>query len=258
MRLLRGVFWTRPEGRPPDELLLLAAHLFAGWGREPYGVLVGRSAARGLGLPDVVTGFRPEVALPTRIRRRQPRELRYRFEDLPPESVVHVGLLTCTTPLRTLEDLDRRTPFGDALAAADAALLAGLVTAQELAAAAGGRSGRSALRCADGRAESPLESRVRAEILAAGLPEPVLQHEVRDAQHRFVARVDLAWPARRLLVEADGATAHASPAALREDLRRQNALVAAGWTPLRFTWSDLGAIAPRVAAALRTPEAHTA
>ena len=52
-------------------------------------------------------------------------------------------------------------------------------------------------------------------------------------------------------MEADGAAVHASAAALRSDLRRQNALVAAGWTLLRFTWADLGRIAAPVREAMR-------
>jgi very-short-patch-repair endonuclease len=53
-----------------------------------------------------------------------------------------------------------------------------------------------------------------------------------------------------LAVEADGAEVHAGAASLRRDLRRQNLLVAAGWTLLRFTWADLGTIAATVAAHL--------
>lgn len=105
---------------------------------------------------------------------------------------------------------------------------------------------------ADGRAESPFESRVRAELITARLPPPDLQHVIDDGD-RFLARVDLAWPSHRLAVEADGAGVHASAEALRADLRRQNLIVAAGWRLLRFTWADLGRIAPAVHAALSSP-----
>jgi len=39
-------------------------------------------------------------------------------------------------------------------------------------------------------------------------------------------------------LEADGAAFHSDPPALFRDRRRQNLLIAAGWTVLRFTWAD--------------------
>ena len=80
---------------------------------------------------------------------------------------------------------------------------------------------------------------------------PVPQHVVLDVHGRFVARVDLALPELRLALEHDGQAVHDRPDAFVADRRRQNALVAAGWTVLRFTAADLrrGA-APAVAQVL--------
>ena len=50
---------------------------------------------------------------------------------------------------------------------------------------------------------------------------------------------DLAFPDLRLAIEIDGWAWHHNPERFQEDRRRQNALVAAGWTVLRFTWADL-------------------
>ena len=77
------------------------------------------------------------------------------------------------------------------------------------------------------------------------------QYVVVDAQGRFVARVDLALPDSRLALEHDGRAVHDRADAFVSDRRRQNALVAAGWTVLRFTAEDLrrGA-APAVAQVL--------
>ena len=47
---------------------------------------------------------------------------------------------------------------------------------------------------ADGRAESPPESRLRVRLVLAGLPPPVSQHPVR-LPNGAVAHPDLAWPA---------------------------------------------------------------
>ncbi|MGY2129140.1 endonuclease domain-containing protein [Blastococcus sp. SYSU DS0617] len=75
---------------------------------------------------------------------------------------------------------------------------------------------------------------------------PVPQFVVRDADDRFVARVDLAFPAQRVAVEYDGAR-HGRPGQPAHDRRRLNALVAAGWRVVHLTAADLhdpdGAIA---------------
>lgn len=51
--------------------------------------------------------------------------------------------------------------------------------------------------------------------------------------------VDFLWADRRLVVEVDGFQAHGTPAALNQDHRRDRRLRAAGYEPVRFTWSDL-------------------
>jgi very-short-patch-repair endonuclease len=65
-----------------------------------------------------------------------------------------------------------------------------------------------------------------------------LQHEVWHAG-RFIARIDAAYPERRIAIEVDGFEAHSSPDAFQRDRTRQNRLVALGWTVLRFTWADV-------------------
>jgi very-short-patch-repair endonuclease len=100
----------------------------------------------------------------------------------------------------------------------------------------GSARARSALAVADPRAESPMESVLRWVLLEAGLPAPVLQHVIRSAAGEF--RADLAWPDRMVLVEFDG-NVHRERDVFVRDVRRQNALVAAGWTVLRFTSADL-------------------
>lgn len=41
-----------------------------------------------------------------------------------------------------------------------------------------------------------------------------------------------------MIAEADGRGPHGTPEAIFADRRRQNRLVNAGWTILRFTWAD--------------------
>ncbi|WP_370584963.1 endonuclease domain-containing protein [Micromonospora sp. ANENR4] len=105
---------------------------------------------------------------------------------------------------------------------------------------------REVLALAEPLSESPMETRLRLLLLDAGLGPLVAQHEVR-AGGRFVARVDLAWPALRLAVEYDG-DHHRERAHFRRDVARLNALRAAGWVVLRFTADDV----------LRRPDATVA
>lgn len=247
-RLHRGVFWTHPTDDVPVLTRLTAARLLAGGG-----VLSGVSAARLWRLDDDRAPWTPELTLPRSARRRQPPGLRYRWRTLAPSEITIYRGLPVATVARTVADLARTTPYADMLVRADTALRLGLIDARGLAAVAAAlpRQARCALERASGRAGRVGVRVTRSRrLLAARLPPPVLQHEIRDADGSFVARVDLAWPERRLVVEADGAETHAGPAALRRDLRRQNLLVATGWTVLRFTWADLGAIAAEVARAL--------
>jgi very-short-patch-repair endonuclease len=51
--------------------------------------------------------------------------------------------------------------------------------------------------------------------------------------------LDLASPAARVAVEVDGWAYHRDAERFRQDRRRQNDLVLAGWTILRLTWDDL-------------------
>jgi very-short-patch-repair endonuclease len=67
--------------------------------------------------------------------------------------------------------------------------------------------------------------------------------------------IDVAFVAHRLAVEVDGWAWHSDVDRFAHDRRRQNALVLAGWTVLRFTWHDLmsrpQAVVAEIRAALR-------
>jgi hypothetical protein len=100
--------------------------------------------------------------------------------------------------------------------------------------ARGSRQAREVAALADGRAESPPETRLRLLVLRAGLPPPVAQFEVRH-RGRFVARVDCAYPEHRLAIEYDGLY-HAGADQFVRDRRRLNDLrwtcgAPAGWSP---------------------------
>ncbi|MDN5920137.1 MAG: endonuclease domain-containing protein [Pseudonocardia sp.] len=51
--------------------------------------------------------------------------------------------------------------------------------------------------------------------------------------------IDVAFPAERVAIEFDGWAFHNDPQRFQNDRTKGNALVAAGWTLLRFTWRDI-------------------
>jgi very-short-patch-repair endonuclease len=154
------------------------------------------------------------------------------------------GPIPVTSPARTWRDLAGILDPAALLAATDQ-VLNGVVGRDELreqlARRPSGRGcarARAVLPLGDARAESPMESVVRWLVLHAGLPAPELQYEIRDGLGALIARADLAWPERKVIVEFDG-DVHRERDVFVRDLRRQNRLVAAGWTVLRFTSADV-------------------
>ena len=149
-----------------------------------------------------------------------------------------------TTPERTWRDLAMVLTPPALLAVTDQLLRLGctlLDLQSQVARRPSGRGvarARAVLPVADPRAESPMESVLRWLLHAAGLPRPVLQHEVHSPGGRKLGRADLAWPDRKVLVEFDGEV-HRRRDVFVNDLRRQNQLVAEGWIVLRFTSADL-------------------
>ena len=101
-----------------------------------------------------------------------------------------------------------------------------------------GRRGVKALRTAT--ADDPaftrgeLERRFRALCRRAGLPQPLSNHVVADADNH-PHEVDFFFPAHRLVVEIDGWRDHGTRVAFERDRAKDAALVAAGYAVLRFT-----------------------
>jgi len=164
------------------------------------------------------------------------------------------GVRATSPELTALEVAARLTP-DEGVVLLDrfvAARLTTLTTLRADAAELTGRGCRPARRAADradGLAASPQETRLRLPLHRSSLPRPVAQHRVH-ARGRFVARLDFAWPERRLALEYEGAWHTTRIAA---DRRRIEALQAAGWQVLFVTAADLhdpGALLARIAAAL--------
>lgn len=172
---------------------------------------------------------------------------------LPEDQVVSRQGFRLTNALRTATDLGSRKDLVESVVALDMALRAGLTQLRALAlhievsrGAKGIRRLRRAVSLADSRAESPMETRLRLELVSARLPPPDLQVDLHDSVGRFLGRADLYYSDVRLVIEFDGQNHKDRLAA---DVRRQNALVNAGYHVLRFTAADLhppGSVAGQV------------
>lgn len=164
---------------------------------------------------------------------------------IPPAAVSTVDGLAATTPLRTVADVILRTDRYSAVSVLDSALNRKVLRTEELAAIPplirGRRGAVAARRClteADGRAQSPLETRTRLRCVDGRVPPDELQVPIRDADGYLLGVGDLGWLGARVLGEADGTGPHSGPEAVFTDRRRQNRIANAGWLVLRFTWAD--------------------
>ena len=159
---------------------------------------------------------------------------------LSPRELCPIAGVTATTAARTAIDLARTAPRLDALAVLDAALRTGRVSPRALEAQLDRQHGsrgivaaRELVSLADGRAESPMESRSRLRCLDGGLPSPELQVEVRSGRRRY--RIDLGWRRQKVGLEYDSLAFHGGHATLRYDRERHNWLTAQGWTMIYAT-----------------------
>lgn len=164
-----------------------------------------------------------------------------------------------TSPARTVVDLARSVGFEEAIFVTDAALRLGLVTATEIESALrriGGWRGAPAARrvvaFADGRAESPGESRSRVALLRAGPPPPELQWPVRAATGEVLGYADFAWPESATVGEFDGLATYGRllrpgetiEDAVHREKKREDAFRAEGLWVARWTWRELVPFAP--------------
>jgi very-short-patch-repair endonuclease len=85
---------------------------------------------------------------------------------------------------------------------------------------------------------SELEDRFLAFCRRRRLPLP--ETNVRLTIDGRTYEPDAIWREERLIVELDGRDAHERALAFHEDRKRDRALIAAGWAPMRVTSSQLG------------------
>jgi hypothetical protein len=137
-----------------------------------------------------------------------------------------------------------------------------IATMRELEAAlfAGRRVGKPLLRTAlplvrQGSSSRP-ETWTRLIIIDAGLPEPVLDHDVYASDGSFIGCVDLAYPELKIAIEYEGDHHRTDTETWNRDILKHDRLAAEGWRVIRVTRDMVFAhpetLAARVREAIRT------
>ncbi len=234
-RVERGVYAV---GRPE-----LGCH-----GRWMAAVLgCGPGAALSYGSAAALWGFERErrgaieVSVPISTPRRHGDVLVYRRPNLlRAEVVVRDGILV-TSLVRTLTDIAARLDRADLERAVNEADRLGLIdpeTLLEEITLHPGKRGVGRLRDLLSErsfrlTDSELERRFLRLVLEAGLPMPLTQQRLNGF------RVDFVWPDLKLVVETDGLRYHRTASQQTKDHLRDQAHLAAGFTPLRFTHAQI-------------------
>lgn len=231
--------------RPTPAGAVRAAGLWAGRGA----LVDGPAAAYWLGLldgPPAVVG----VTVPVGARRRVPAGIRLRRRDVPRADHDDRHGLGVTAVALTVLETCRAVPDGAAFL--DRALQRRRVLPEQLhraycrnAGAHGMAAAHRLLVAALDRADSALERALLRLLREAGLHGAVTGHPFRAGP------VDVAYPAERVAIELDGWAWHTDPDRFAADRAKGNALVADGWTLLRFTWRDVTEHPHRTVAAVR-------
>jgi hypothetical protein len=215
-----------------------------------------------------------EVRLTDETQWRQGRGYRVARAALPSGDMHRLLGFGVTGPARTLIDCAREWSLVDSVVAIDAAIFERRVTRPALNDAlmaeshwVGIGNAARALALADGRAESPLESRGRLALLAGGLPVPELQVELHGPRG-LLARLDGWFDDAAVALEFDGKVKYTDPRngqdpaeVLWLEKRREDAVRELGVRFVRIAEADTvgsrrAALVQRVASLLAAPAIH--
>jgi very-short-patch-repair endonuclease len=175
-----------------------------------------------------------------------------------------VAGIPCTSVSRTLLDLAGVVSYRELRYAVKQAEVEGLFDLREmneLLRRSGGRRGVARLRTAIAL-HDPREQLTRRE-LEERIFDLIRRLEVSPVEvngHLVVNGIsmmpDFLWRDARLIVEADSRRVHGTVTAFEEDRRRDQLLVAAGWTVIRVTWRQVLDEPERVGRTLRSLLSH--
>ncbi|HVF76257.1 MAG TPA: DUF559 domain-containing protein [Acidimicrobiales bacterium] len=181
--------------------------------------------------------------------RPAPYEVR-QSTDLRPHHLTTVDGLPTTTPARTLVDLAARRRPDRLTRALDDAHLTRMCRVEDVLAVydelkrPGKRGMRLLGRLLAARGpgyvppESVLERRLLKVLAAGGLPAPVRQAPL-PWRPQQPSRVDLLYPAQRVIIEADGRRWHSRTDQMAADRRRDREAQIHGYGVYRFVWEEI-------------------
>lgn len=243
-----------PAGLPLSPLVLDRAGPLAVIG----GVIAGQSAARTWGM--VVPATATYLAI-SRERNPSLRGITYLRTDVERREIYGWEGAAVTSAPRTVSDCLRILPEMAAVNLLDQALQRNWVTLpylieqqQRWTGFKGSAQSRRLIQAASKGTHSAGERLAAKLLTSAGIRLWRANVAIHDADG-LIGIGDFVFDAERLVLEIDGMAHHVTAQQFQRDRERQNRLVAAGWTVLRFTWWDLdrtpGAIVATVEQMLR-------
>lgn len=152
-----------------------------------------------------------------------------------------LGDIRVSEPAQLFVELASSLSFVDAVVAGDAMVRLGLITLAELrryCAKLRGKHSRTArrlVRYVREGVDSAMETRLRLLLVLAGLPEPEVNHLIRDEWGAVIRRLDLSYPTLKLIIEFDGRHHIEREQQWEADIERRESLDSDGWRTLVVT-----------------------
>jgi hypothetical protein len=252
-RLLPGVYLA-VTGTPTQDQREMAALLYAG----PRSLITGSAAVRRHRLrsagPDVV-----DVLIPWQRRRQSAGFVRVHRTRRMPERLYVTGKIRFAKPPRAVADAARSlTRFDDVRHVVCDAVQRRACTVAELTAelqagpVAGAALFREALAEVGDGVRSVAEADFRVLILASGLPRPMFNARLFDADGIFIATVDAWWQASGVAAEVDSRAYHLAAEDQDRTTERHDKLAAHGILPLHFPPKRIKTDAPGIVSELQS------
>jgi hypothetical protein len=252
-RLLPGVYLA-VTGTATQDQREMAALLYAG----PRSLLTGTAAMRRHRLrpagPDVL-----DVLIPWQRKRQSAGFVRMHRTRRMPERLYVTGQIRFAKPARAVADAARSlTRFDDVRHVVCEAVQCRACTVAELTKeldagpAAGSALFREALAEIGDGVRSVAEADFRTLILRSGLPRPVFNAQLFDADGIFIATVDAWWPEAGVAAEIDSRAYHLAAADQDRTTERHDRLAAHGILPLHFPPKRIKTDAPGIVSELQS------
>ncbi len=234
-RVLHGVYVAREVTVTP--VVRARAALLT---HTPTAVASHGTVARLFGVPHPREDVE-HVTVPTGDDRRRRRGVLCHVAAVDAEDLRLFKGVRITSPERLFVDLAGTLALVDVVVVGDWLVrhrfltLRGLLSYCQSSSSAHARTARLAASYVRARVDSPMETRLRMLLVLAGLPEPLVNLEIRVRGGRALLRLDLSWPSIRLAVEYDGQHHRDDTRQWESDVDRREDLHDADWRHITVT-----------------------